>query len=102
MKAHQGDRILPAASQFDRPTREGDVLEVEGEDGKPPYLVRWTKGHLGLLPPGPDRVQQVQRVRRVQAAKPFLSETGDELAVARARRHLADSLLETQRRTSTH
>lgn len=99
MKAHPGDRILPAASHFDRPTREGDVLEVEGEDGKPPYLVRWSKGHLGLLPPGPDRVQRVQRV---QAAKPFLSETGDELAVARARRHLADSLLDTQRRTSTH
>jgi len=96
MKAHQGDRILPAASHFDRPTREGDVLEVEGEDGKPPYLVRWTKGHLGLLPPGPDRVQ------RVQAANPLLSEIRDELAVARAGRHLADSLLETQRRTSTH
>ena len=34
--------------------REGEVLEVQGDDGAPPYLVRWSDGHEGLTYPGPD------------------------------------------------
>ena len=32
----------------------GEVLEVRGPNGEPPYLVRWTDGHEGLMFPGPD------------------------------------------------
>ena len=46
MKAHHGDRILRVASPFDAPTLDGEVLEVGGEDGEPPYLVRWADGYL--------------------------------------------------------
>ena len=56
MKAHQGDRIILAASHVDEPTRDGEVLEVRGKDGAPPYLVRWADGHTVLLCPGPDSV----------------------------------------------
>lgn len=59
MKAHQGDRIILAASHIDEPTRDGEVLEVRGEDGEPPYLVRWADGHTGLLYPGPGSILRV-------------------------------------------
>ena len=46
MNAPQGDGLILAASRFDPPTRDGEVLEVGGEDGEPPYLVRWADGYL--------------------------------------------------------
>jgi len=34
--------------------RDGEILEVHGEDGGPPYLVRWSdSGHESLVFPGP-------------------------------------------------
>lgn len=59
MRAHIGDRIVLAGERVDRPTREGQVLEVRGPDGGPPYLVRWHDGHTGLLYPGPGSVLRV-------------------------------------------
>lgn len=59
MKAKKGDHIILAGEQVDRPTRDGEVLEVRGEDGAPPYLVRWRDGHTGLLYPGPGSVLRV-------------------------------------------
>ena len=56
MKAHQGDRIILAASHIEEPTRDGEVLVVRGEDGEPPYVVRWADGHTGLLYPGPGSI----------------------------------------------
>jgi hypothetical protein len=35
--------------------RTGEILEVHGPDGSPPYLVRWDDdGHVGLVFPGTD------------------------------------------------
>ena len=34
--------------------RRGEVLEVRGPHGEPPYLVRWADGHECLMFPGPD------------------------------------------------
>jgi len=163
MKAHQGDRIILAASHVDEPTRDGEVLEVRGEDGEPPYLVRWTDGHTGLMYPGPGAVLRVEtenehvtsaptETPQASAGRPTagvveplphvrewqvrvsifesgddtsanvvllteapthltahgqshritrdtpVPEIGDEVAVARALRHLADQLLETAAR----
>jgi len=151
MKASVGDRIVMAGEQVDRPTRDGVVLEVRGADGAPPYLVRWSDGHTGLLYPGPGSVLRVQNAgepepepapetapaepgaapptahqwtvrislfegddttaRAVLVADPLAGvratgvshrraqdpphpRIGDEVAVARALRHLADQLLE--------
>jgi len=33
-----------------------EIVEVKGPQGHPPYLVRFTDGHLGLVFPGPDAV----------------------------------------------
>jgi len=164
MKAHQGDHIILAASHTDEPTRDGEVLEVRGPDGEPPYLVRWADGHTGLMYPGPGSVLRIETEHdheheyvRLPAETPLVdaggtatpsveptlghvrewqvrvsifesgdqtsanvvllteapahltargqsrrgtrdlpvAEIGDEVAVARALRHLADQLLET-------
>ncbi len=39
------------------PDRDAEILEVRGEAGGPPYLVRWDDdGHEGLFFPGSDAV----------------------------------------------
>jgi hypothetical protein len=59
MQAQVGDHIILAGEQVDRPTREGEVLEVRGANGEPPYLMRWNDGHTGILYPGPGSVLKV-------------------------------------------
>lgn len=54
MKATVGDRLLVKATHVDGAQREGEIIEVRGKDGAPPYLVRWSDGHEGLVFPGPD------------------------------------------------
>lgn len=36
--------------------RRGEIIEVRGADGGPPYIVRFDDGHEGLVFPGPDAV----------------------------------------------
>ena len=154
MRAKPGDRIILAAPNIDGPLRDGEVLEARGDDGEPPYLVRWSDGHQGLLYPGPGSVLRVTSHGPEEAAEPrptssephgtgphprvrdwevrvsilgsdddaeatvvllsdapehltahgrshrsghdrAVPEIGDEVAVARALRRLADQLLET-------
>jgi hypothetical protein len=59
MRAAPGDEIVLAAAKVDGPTRQGEVLEVRGPDGAPPYLVRWSDGHVGLLVLGAGSVLRV-------------------------------------------
>jgi len=54
MHANVGDRLVVESNQVDAPRREGEILEVQGRDGGPPYLVRWSDGHEGLTYPGSD------------------------------------------------
>lgn len=55
MKAAVGDRIVIASSMLDQPARDGEIVEVRGADGSPPYVVEWSdNGHRGLIFPGPD------------------------------------------------
>ena len=142
MKAQVGDRIILAGTRVDDPVRDGEVLEVKGSDGGPPYSIRWSDGHIGLVYPGPGAVMKVESgaglpepgVATFGKAKPWrlqvsvvetgdntratallisdqnsefsgrgdshrsardepMAAIGDEVAVARALRHLADSLL---------
>jgi hypothetical protein len=59
MRARVGDRIILAAEHIDEPTRDGEILEIRGGDGAPPYLVRWADGHTGLIYPGPGAVLRI-------------------------------------------
>ncbi len=54
MEASVGDQLVVESRTVDTPRREGEILEVHGEGGAPPYVVRWSDGHEGLVFPGPD------------------------------------------------
>ena len=55
MKAQTGDRLILAGTHVGDPQRVGLVVEVHGDDGAPPYLVRWEDSdHETLCFPGPD------------------------------------------------
>ncbi len=54
MKASVGDRIVVRGRTVDEKSRDGEIIEVRGPDGDPPWLIRWDDGHEGLFFPGPD------------------------------------------------
>lgn len=55
MRAKVGDRLVIMSQHLDEPVTEGEILEVRGADGEPPFLVRWEEnGHEALVFPGPD------------------------------------------------
>jgi hypothetical protein len=55
MQAATGDRIVIKGHNVGEPDRDAEILEVRGDHGEPPYLVRWSDdGHEGLFFPGPD------------------------------------------------
>ena len=54
MKARTGDHIVVESNTVGSPRREGEIVEVRGADGGPPFVVRWSDGHEGLTFPGPD------------------------------------------------
>ncbi len=54
MQARVGDRLVVEGRTDTQHRREAEVLEVRGEDGAPPYVVRWDDGHEGLTYPGGD------------------------------------------------
>lgn len=56
MQAAVGDRLHVHGNTVGDPDRIGEIVEVRGSGGAPPYLVRFEDGHTGLVFPGPDAV----------------------------------------------
>ncbi|HEY5845838.1 MAG TPA: DUF1918 domain-containing protein [Microlunatus sp.] len=54
MHATKGDHLIVEGKKIGTQSREGEIVEVRGQNGAPPYVVRWTDGHEGLTYPGPD------------------------------------------------
>ena len=55
LQAAAGDRLIVRRVHVGEPVRDGEILEVRGADGTPPFLVRWSdNGHEALVFPGPD------------------------------------------------
>ena len=55
MHASVGDRIVIKGHRVGEHDRDAQVIEVRGDDGGPPYVVRWSDdGHEGLFFPGSD------------------------------------------------
>jgi len=56
MRARVGDKVVLRTRYAGAGERERSavVLAVEGDDGAPPYLVRWDDGHETTVTPGPD------------------------------------------------
>jgi len=59
MRARVGDRIIIEGHHLGEPRRDCEVLEVQGADGGPPYVVRWSDdGHTAFFFPGNDATVQ--------------------------------------------
>lgn len=55
MKAAVGDRLVINGHHVGDADRDAEILEVHGQDGGAPYLVRWSDdGREGLFFPGSD------------------------------------------------
>jgi hypothetical protein len=57
MRAESGDHIVVHGRKVGDPDRSGVIVDVRGDNGAPPYIVRWD-GDAGehLLFPGTDAV----------------------------------------------
>jgi hypothetical protein len=56
MQATVGDRLHIHGHNVGDPDKMGEIMEVHGKQGEPPYLVRFDDGHTGLVFPGPDAI----------------------------------------------
>jgi hypothetical protein len=56
MQAAIGDRFCVRGNIVGQPERTGEIIEVRGAGGEPPYLVRFDDGHTSLVFPGPDAI----------------------------------------------
>lgn len=55
MQASVGDFLIIASRHLDGPSRVGMIQEVHGEDGAPPYVVKWEDDErTTIVFPGPD------------------------------------------------
>jgi hypothetical protein len=56
MQAAVGDMLRIHGHNVGDPDKTGEIIEVHGQAGGPPYLVRFDDGHTSLVFPGPDAV----------------------------------------------
>lgn len=56
MEATIGDKLCIHGSTVGHPDKHGEIVEVRGTRGEPPYLVRFADGQTRLVFPGPDAV----------------------------------------------
>lgn len=54
MQAQVGQRLHIHGKAVGSQDQFGEIVEVRGDDGAPPYLVRFSDGHESLIYPGPD------------------------------------------------
>ncbi|MBD0692361.1 DUF1918 domain-containing protein [Streptomyces sp. CBMA123] len=54
MHAAVGDQLHIHSSRVGMTDQTGEIIEVRGTNGEPPYVVRFDDGHEGLIYPGPD------------------------------------------------
>ena len=55
LHASPGDRIVIKGHNVGSPDRDGKILEANGPDGTPPFIVEWAdNGHVTTFFPGID------------------------------------------------
>jgi uncharacterized protein DUF1918 len=54
LRAAPGDRLLVKGHAVGDVAKDGEIIEVLGESGAPPYVVRWEDGHESRVYPGSD------------------------------------------------
>ncbi len=64
MRAKPGDRLVIKGHRVGEAEKDAEILDVQGENGEPPYFVRWSAdGHEGLVFPGSDATVEHRRPR---------------------------------------
>jgi hypothetical protein len=58
LRASPGDRLVVKGHHQGEPERDAEILKVLGEDGTPPFLVRWDDDHESEVFPGSDMFVQ--------------------------------------------
>lgn len=56
MNAHKGDKLLMHGRIVGQQDRVGEIVEVMGDRGEPPYRIKFDDGHECVMSPGPDSV----------------------------------------------
>jgi hypothetical protein len=51
MQAQAGDELTVRGRRQGDEDRHGTIIRVDGQDGGPPYLVRWRDGHESVFFP---------------------------------------------------
>ncbi len=51
MKAQVGDELTVRGRHQGDEDRHGTIIRVDGQNGAPPYLVRWRDGHQSVFFP---------------------------------------------------
>ena len=54
MQAQVGDELTVKGRHGGDAERHGEIIQVDGPAGAPPYLVRWRDGHDSLFFPSSD------------------------------------------------
>ncbi|MFF2506721.1 DUF1918 domain-containing protein [Streptomyces sp. NPDC058067] len=58
MRATKGDHLRVHGRTVGKHDRVAEIVEVMGQDGEPPFRVRFQDGHEAVMSPGPDSVVQ--------------------------------------------
>ena len=69
MKAAVGDELTVKGRHQGDEDRHGQIIEVRGDDGSPPYLVRWADDHESVFFPSADTVVQHHPAKQRHSAK---------------------------------
>jgi len=56
MRARAGDELTVKGRRQGEEDRHGEIVEVQGADGAPPYLVRWLDDWESIYFPSPETV----------------------------------------------
>jgi hypothetical protein len=58
LHAEVGDRLIVRGHHQGEPKQDGEVIKVLGDEGGPPFIVRWEDGHKSEVFPGSDTFVQ--------------------------------------------
>ena len=64
MRASVGDELTVKGRHQGDGDRHGEIIEIHGADGSPPYLVRWRDGRESVFFPSADTVVEHHEVGR--------------------------------------
>ncbi|MBB1256715.1 DUF1918 domain-containing protein [Streptomyces alkaliterrae] len=56
MRAEVGDKLVVHGRVVGQHDHVAEIVEVLGENGEPPFRVRFEDGHESVMSPGPDSV----------------------------------------------